>query len=371
MRGMIFVMLRAMYRVSGKIFDERNTGEGTGADRKAADGGTSKDASLAGSEKCAGANSGRASRESRGGRIIERVRMEYALGNGLYGEIDWREGGHPEIETFLGRVKEEMQRIIAADMPFRKLTVGTEEAARLFGEVGMYEKEKLFRYRLVSNTNIYELDGFYDYYYGYMPESTGVLRVFDLAPYEDGFLLLLPDRKQPEVLPEYRPRKKLYTVLQNSNRWAQRLELNNVGDLNRAISSGDIEEMILVQEAHQEKQIAEIAEQIRQSGSRKFIMIAGPSSSGKTTFSHRLSVQLRTLGYRPHPIAVDDYFVDREKTPKDENGNYNFEILQAIDIEQFNRDMNALLAGERVELPTFNFKTGKREYKGVYKQLGP
>ena len=259
--------------------------------------------------------------------------------------------------------------MVKKDIPFSKLTVRTEDAAKLFHNVGMYEKEKLFRYRLVSNTNLYELDGFYDYFYGYMPESTGVLDVFDIKSYENGFLLLLPEKKNTMELPEYFPRKKLYAVLQRSNQWAQKLGLETVGDLNEMISSGDIEQMVLVQEAYQEKRIAAIAEQARQSGNKKFIMIAGPSSSGKTTFSHRLSIQLRTLGYRPHPIAVDDYFVNREDTPKDENGNYNFETLKAIDVELFNRDMNALLHGETVELPTFNFKTGKREYKGNYKRL--
>ena len=345
-RGMILVMMRAMYKVSGRLF-EQNPPEN------------------------APSESGKAEKESRGGHHIERVRMEFSLGNGLYGEVDWRSAEHPDMGEFLQEVKQEMQRLIAQDMPFHKLTMGTEEAARLFHEVGMYEKEKLFRYRLVSNTNLYELDGFYDYYYGYMPPSTGMLQVFDLQPYEQGFMLFMPDKKNPKLLPDYKPRKKLYDVMQRSGLWAQSQELNNVGDLNRAISSGSIEEMILVQEAYQEKQIAEIAERIRQSGNKKFIMIAGPSSSGKTTFSHRLSIQLRTLGFKPHPIAVDDYFVDREKTPLDENGNYNFEILDAIDVEQFNKDMSALLNGETVELPTFNFKTGKREYKGNFKKLGP
>lgn len=302
--------------------------------------------------------------------MIERVRMEYSIGAGLYGEIDWRTKSHPDIAGFLAQVKEEMKNLIAADLPFHKKTVGTEEAARLFHEVGMYEKEKLFGYRLVSNTNIYELDGFYDYYYGYMPKSTGVLPVFDLTAYEDGFLLLMPEKKTPDFLTEFKPRKKLYGVLQQSNRWAQDLGLGNVGDLNRTISQGSVEEMILVQEAYQEKEIAKIAEQIHARGNVKFVMIAGPTSSGKTTFSHRLSIQLRTLGLKPQPIAVDDYFVNREDTPLDENGNYNFEVLEAIDVEQFNSDMLALLRGERVELPSFNFKTGKREYKGVYKQLG-
>lgn len=371
-RGMIFVMMRAMYKVSGRIFEEnakkatadqdgRGTPQGLAAD---GDGRETPQGDAA-------AWRGKAEHESRGGHMIGQVRMEYSIGAGLYGEIDWRVEEHPGMEDFLAQVKEEMKHLVADDLPFHKRTVGTDEAARLFHEVGMYEKEKLFRYRLVSNTNLYELDGFYDYYYGYMPKSTGVLPVFDLSAYEDGFLLLLPQRKAPNVLPEFSPRKKLYTVLQQSNRWAQRLGLGNVGDLNRMISQGNTEEMILVQEAYQEKEIAKIAERIHGLGNIKFVMIAGPSSSGKTTFSHRLSIQLRTLGMRPHPIPVDDYFVNREDTPLDENGNYNFEILEAIDVEQFNRDMTALLHGERVELPTFNFKTGKREYKGAYKQLGP
>ncbi len=365
-RGMIFVMMRAMYKVSGRIFKENVAGkkavfpeEATGnADSGAADAG-----GLPGQS--------RAENESLGGNLIKQVRMEYSLGAGLYGEIDWRGEEHPQLEEFLAQVKEEMKNLIRADLPFIKKTVGTEEAARLFHSVGMYEKEKLFRYRLVSNTNLYELDGFYDYYYGYMPRSTGALPVFDLGVYEDGFLLLMPQKKEPGVLPEYQPRKKLYTVLQQSNRWAHSLGLENVGDLNHMISQGNIEEMILVQEAYQEKEIAKIAERIYAQSNIKFVMIAGPSSSGKTTFSHRLSIQLRTLGLRPHPIAVDDYFVNREDTPLDENGNYNFEVLGAIDVNRFNQDMVALLRGERVELPTFNFKTGKREYKGIYKQLGP
>lgn len=372
-RGMIFVMMRAMYRVSSRIFAQRAEGNAAPscahgeAQKEAAEKCAHDTAQKENAEKCF---CGKAERESRGGHMIERVRMEYSLGAGLYGEIDWRTDKHPAMADFLVQVKEEMSRLIAADLPFRKKTVGTEEATRLFHEVGMYEKEKLFRYRLVSNTNIYELDGFYDYYYGYMPASTGVLSVFDLNVHEDGFLLLLPEKKAPQVLPEFTPRKKLYNVLQQSNRWAQSLALENVGDLNRAISGGDVEEMILVQEAYQEKQIAKIAEQIHAAGNTKFVMIAGPSSSGKTTFSHRLSIQLRTLGLKPHPIAVDDYFVNREDTPLDEDGNYNFEVLEAIDVQQFNRDMTALLHGECVELPTFNFKTGKREYKGNYKQLG-
>lgn len=342
-RGLTMVLMRAIYKVCGRICGAQ---AGDIAD-------------------------GMAAKESRGGHMVERVRMEYALGNALYGEIDWRVENPPKLEELLLDVKAEMRSIVERDLKFSKHTVRTDEAAKLFREVGMYEKEKLFRYRLVSNTNLYELDGYYDYYYGYMPFSTGVLSVFDLQPYESGFLLMLPEKSSPEVLPEYKPRNKLYQVLQDSNLWAQKLEITSVGDLNRMICKGSIEDMILVQEAHQEKEIAKIAEKIQERGNVKFVMIAGPSSSGKTTFSHRLSIQLRTLGLKPHPIAVDDYFVNREDTPLDENGNYNFETLGAIDVELFNQHMTALLRGERVELPTFNFKTGRREYKGNYKQLGP
>ncbi|MDD6036034.1 MAG: nucleoside kinase, partial [Lachnospiraceae bacterium] len=189
-------------------------------------------------------------------------------------------------------------------------------------------------------------------------------------PYEKGFVLLLPTRKEPKTVKPLEIRPHLFSTLQESNQWGQMMEIETVGALNEQITQGNINDIILVQEALMEKKLADIAEKIKSSGNRKFIMIAGPSSSGKTTFSHRLSIQLRTLGYKPHPIAVDDYFVNREDTPKDEFGNYNFESLQAIDIEQFNKDMTDLLSGKTVELPTFNFKTGKREYKGNFKKLG-
>lgn len=324
-RGLILVMLRAMYRVA----------------------------------------------REREKHVIERVRVEYTLGNDLYGEIDWSDTEHPEMTAFLADVKAEMQRLVAADLSFNKRSMHTNDALKLFHDVNMAGKEKLFSYRRTSQTNVYELDGFHDYYYGYMPKSTGVLDCFDLATYEDGFLLMLPGKKTGKKLVSGAPRTKLFQILKQSGEWAKKIEVTNVGDLNEAICGGDIAEMMLVQEAYQEKKIAEIAEQIYRAGDKKFIMIAGPSSSGKTTFSHRLSIQLRTLGLKPHPIAVDDYFVNREDTPKDENGNYNFETIKAIDTELFNRDMNALLRGERVELPTFNFKTGRREYKGNFKQLGP
>jgi len=234
----------------------------------------------------------------------------------------------------------------------------------------MKDKEKLFRFRRSSYVNIYELEGYFDYYYGYMLPHTGYVNLFDVISYDEGFMLLLPTKGNPTEVQPFEERRKLFDTLKDSAEWAAKMGLETVGELNDRICSATLSEMILVQEAEQERKIGEIAKDIVGRGNVKFIMIAGPSSSGKTSFSHRLSIQLRTLGKTPHPIALDDYFVNRDQTPRDENGDYNFECLEAIDVKQFNEDMTRLLAGERIELPTYNFKTGKREYNGKFKQLG-
>lgn len=303
-----------------------------------------------------------------GEKGLENVRIEHTIGNGIYGELEGEV--RADAET-LALVKQEMERIVAADLPFDKKVVNTEEAQKIFREHRMVKKEKLFGYRRVSKTNIYSLGGFEDYFYGYMPASTGALNLFDLFPYNEGFILLVPSKETPDILPEFKERKKFFDVLQEGSRWGHIMGVETVGDINDVLARGELQEMILVQEAFMEKKIADIAAEIKAKGNVKFVMIAGPSSSGKTTFSHRLSIQLKTLGMKPHPIAVDDYFVNREDTPKHPDGSYNFECLGAIDVEQFNTDMMALLAGEAVELPTFNFKTGRREYKGNVKKLGP
>ena len=303
-----------------------------------------------------------------GTKGLERVRIEHTIGNGIYGEL---EGEVCADAKTLALVKQEMERIVAADIPFDKKVVNTEDACRIFKEHRMFEKEKLFGYRRVSKTNIYSLGGFEDYFYGYMPASSGVLKLFDLFPYDKGFILLVPSKEAPDVLPEFKERKKFFDVLQEGSKWGRIMGVETVGDINDVLAKGELQELILVQEAFMEKKIADIAAQIKERDNVKFVMIAGPSSSGKTTFSHRLSIQLKTLGMKPHPIAVDDYFVNRDDTPKHADGSYNFECLGAIDVEQFNKDMTALLAGEAVELPSFNFKTGQREYKGNVKKLGP
>ena len=299
---------------------------------------------------------------------IKKVIVEFSIGNGLYVEIV---GDIKMTKEICDRIKVRMNEIVKSDLPFEKRNIGTDAARKLFYQYGMFDKHKLFKYRRVSKANIYSLGGFEDYYYGYMPPRTGMLKYFDLQPYKDGVILVLPSKKNPTCVREFQPRDKLFATLLQSNDWGKRMEIENVGSLNETITKGDMNDLMLVQEALQEKRIGEIAEQIISAGTPKFVMIAGPSSSGKTTFSHRLSIQLKAHGLHPHPIAVDDYFVNREDTPKDEFGNYNYETLGAIDVKQFNEDMTNLLAGKEVELPTYNFKTGKREYKGNIKKLGP
>lgn len=299
---------------------------------------------------------------------IEKIKLEFAIGNGLYCS---KKGDFEVTDELVSKVKAKMQEYIRKDLYVIKRSMPLEEANVIFGEQKMEDKVNLFKYRGSSTVNVYSLDGYKDYYYGYMLPSTGYVKHFDLQKYEDGFVLILPEKKNPDVLGEFKPLPKLFHAMSIATEWGEKLGVDTVADLNDEIRAGRFNELVLVQEALQERRISEIASDIVSRSGVKFVMIAGPSSSGKTTFSHRLSVQLKTHGLVPHPIAVDDYFVDREKTPKQPNGDYDFECLEAIDMKQFNEDMLRLLSGERVELPTFNFVTGKREYKGNFKQLGP
>ena len=303
-----------------------------------------------------------------GREAAQSCRVEFAIGNGSY--ISPKEKINATEEN-AAKIRNRMRELVEAKTPFLKRSYSLDNAMELFRKEGMKDKEKLFRYRRGSFVNIYEMDGYYDYYYGYMLPNAGYVKWFDVIAYEDGFMLLLPDKKDPTHVKPFQERKLLFRTLKESEEWGKEIGIETVGDLNDQICRGSLSELILVQEAQQERKIGEIAKSIVDRGGVKFVMIAGPSSSGKTSFSHRLSIKLKTLGKTPHPIALDDYFVNREFTPRDENGDYNFECLEAIDVKQFNDDMCRLLAGERVELPSFNFKTGKREYKGNFKQLGP
>lgn len=299
---------------------------------------------------------------------LRKVKLEFAIGKGYYCSIE----GDVKLDFSLAQeIAERMHAIVDANIPLKKTHMPIDEAIKLFDEHGMKDKVKLFRYRRSSNVNVYEIDGYYDYYYGYMLPSTGYVKKFTLQQYENGFILNLPERQDPTKIEIFEPRKKLFATLSQATEWGNMLGIDTVGDLNDQICNGNLNDLILVQEALQERRIGEIAQDIANRKGVKFVMIAGPSSSGKTTFSHRLSIQLRTYGLNPHPIALDDYFLPRHLTPRDENGDYNFECLEALDVEQINIDMSKLLAGETVELPTYNFKTGLREYKGNFKTLGP
>ena len=298
---------------------------------------------------------------------INEVKVLFSVGSGYYCTIS---GDVQMDETFLTSVRGRMEELVRTNLPIKKQTISTDEAIERFHQYGMYDKERLFHYRRASKVNIYSIGSFEDYYYGYMASNTGILKYFDLFLYDDGFVLELPSRKKPHQVAKTAVEKKLFSIQKESTSWGDMLGTDNVGALNDCVARGGAGNLILVQEALMEKKIAEIAEEISIRPSKKLVMIAGPSSSGKTTFSHRLSIQLRAHGLKPHPIGIDDYYVNRDKTPRDENGDYDFECLEAIDIEQFNKDMNRLLAGETVEIPSYNFKTGKREYKGNFKNLG-
>lgn len=298
---------------------------------------------------------------------VDKVMIHYSVGNGYYFTM---EGKAALDQDFLDKVKLQMHKLADECTPIGKRSVNTDEAVALFHKHRMYDKEKLFRFRRVSKVNIYNIGYYDDYFYGYMADHAGYVQYFDLKLYDEGFVLELPERKNPSVIPPFQPQDKIFHVQKESQEWVEKMDISYVGDLNDRITKEGISNILLVQEALQEAKISDIAQRIVSEGNKKFIMIAGPSSSGKTSFSHRLSIQLTAHGMKPHPIGVDNYFKNREDTPFDEFGEKNYECLEAIDVEQFNKDMLALLNGERVELPVFNFKTGLREYKGDFLKLG-
>lgn len=298
---------------------------------------------------------------------VRGMKVEFSAGEGYY--VSSRK--MPVNEETLARIENRMKELVGQNLPIEKRSIPVEEAIEHFTRHGMTDKARLFRFRRSSSVNVYLLDGFEDYYYGYMVPSTGYLKYFKLIPYDEGFVLEFPPRKTPETFGHFREQPKVFQTLKNSTKWGEILNVGTVGALNEQISEGNVGNIILAQEAIMEKGLGDIAAEIASRPDKKLIMIAGPSSSGKTTFSHRLSIQLMAHGLKPHPIAVDNYFVERVNTPKDENGQYNFECLEAMDIELFNQQMSALLRGEKVFMPTFNFVTGMKEYKGNSLKLGP
>ena len=302
-----------------------------------------------------------------GAENVEKAVLHYSVGNGFYytlrGKVTLDEG-------FLEKVKAHMQEMVEREVPIIKHNISTHEARERFTEYGMMDKARLLRFRRASRVNLYSLEDFEDYFYGFMVWHTGYLKYFDLCLYDEGFVLMMPERKNPTVVTPFEPSPKIFKVQQASEKWGERLGIDTVGSLNEYICKGQIGSAILVAEALQESSISDIAEMIAARPEVKFIMVAGPSSSGKTTFSRRLSVQLAAHGLHPWPVSLDNYYKNRVDCPRDEQGNYDFECLEALDIELLNHDMSELLKGRQVELPRFNFTTGKREYKGDYLQMG-
>lgn len=299
---------------------------------------------------------------------IKRIKVEYAIGQGYYVEADLK-SGKLDADT-VEKIKVRMTELIDADRPITKRSYPKDEAVKIFTRQGMTDKVNLFKYRRSSAVNVYCLDDYFDYFYGYMLPSTGYIKYYDVMQYEQGMMLIIPSRQEPDKLDFFEPREKLFQTLHTADDWGKMLDVQTVGDLNDKVCCGDIDDMILVAEALQERKLGELAKQIVDRGNVKFVLIAGPSSSGKTTFSHRLSIQLRTYGKTPHPISMDNYYVPRERTPIDEDGKPDYECIEAIDTDLFNEVMTRLLNGERVEMPEYNFKTGMREYNGSFLQLG-
>lgn len=273
-------------------------------------------------------------------------------------------------EHDIDRIVCSMYSFVEKDLTITKHSAKTQYAEQLFKEKGLHDKERLLHYRRSSRVNLYELDGVVDYFYGFMAPSTGMLKYFDIVPYENGFVLLFPGANSRSV-EQLVTSNKLFHTLDDSREWSKMLGIGTIGSLNDAIAAGRGQEIMLLQEALMEQKIGNLAAQIASDDKKKFVMIAGPSSSGKTSFANRLSIQLIAKGRKPHPLSLDDYYVDRELCPKHPDGSFDFECLESIDVKLFNEDMNRLLKGEAVDMPSFNFKTGKREYRGRKLVLGP
>ncbi len=298
---------------------------------------------------------------------VERVSVEYSISHALFIRA---KGAFTLGQELLNQVEGRMRAISGQAVPIRKESINTDDAVELFRKTQMYDKAQLLSFRINSHVNIYFLDEFSDYFYGYMVPDTGYLKCFGLQLFESGFVLRLPDQKNPSQLGAFHPSMKVFRELYDATLRSEALHISNVAEMNGVISQGNATHMILAHEAMMEKKIGDIAGEIAARKDVRFVMIAGPSSSGKTTFSHRLSTQLLACGLHPHAIATDNYFKNRSETPLDQNGQYDFESLGAMDVEQFNADMTRLLRGETVEIPQFNFKKGVREYNGDYLTLG-
>lgn len=295
-----------------------------------------------------------------------KIALDYSIGNSIF--CDFLEDRVID-EAFARSIQKRMEELAKANLPITKRSLDTDQAAKYFDRIGFKGKKELFQFRRESKMNIYSLDGYDNYFYGYMAPSTGYISAFLVSAYQHGGVLQIPKRKQTEEIVPFTPQPKLFHVMQRSREWTKTMGVDTVGALNDEITHGNINHLILLQEGLQEKLLADIADEIV-SKNKRIILIAGPSSSGKTTFSHRLSIQLQIAGLTPHPVSMDDYFLDRELSPRDENGNYNFETIASLDVDLLTKHINQLLDGEEIDVPSYNFITGKREYHGHKLKIG-
>ena len=295
-----------------------------------------------------------------------KIALDYSIGNSIF--CDFLEDRVID-DAFAQSIQKRMEELAKANLPITKRSLDTDQAAKYFDRIGLKGKKELFQFRRESKMNIYSLDGYDNYFYGYMAPSTGYISAFLVSAYQHGVVLQIPKRKQTEEIVPFTPQPKLFHVMQRSREWTKTMGVDTVGALNDEITHGNINHLILLQEGLQEKLLADIADEIV-SKNKRIILIAGPSSSGKTTFSHRLSIQLQIAGLTPHPVSMDDYFLDRELSPRDENGNYNFETIASLDVDLLTKHINQLLDGEEIDVPSYNFITGKREYHGHKLKIG-
>lgn len=297
-----------------------------------------------------------------------RLRIEHPISRGYYCEINH----HQRIsDDQIEQIRARMQAIIAQDLPFIREETHTSEAVKLFREKNLNDKADLLETSGQLYTDYYRLDHHYDYYYGSLLPSTGRLYLFDLQRYDEGLLLVIPSRINPQQLEPVVPQPKMMQILEESAHYNFIAGLSNVGKMNKVIMKGQGSILLQVSEALQEKKISGIADEIASRKNIRIVLISGPSSSGKTTFAKRLSVQLMTNLIRPVSISLDDYFVNRENTPRDAGGDYDYESLHALDLELFNNDLQKLIIGQEIDLPTFNFQTGQRHYTGKKLKLHP
>ena len=297
------------------------------------------------------------------------LKILHSISDGKYCELE--NYSHLINQEFVEKIEHKMWEIVKNDLPFIREEVPTEVALEEFRKHNLKTKIDLIASRKKIYTSIYRLKDCVNYYYGVLVPSTGIINCFKLEQYESGLLLKLPSRRNPDTLSSTYRLPKLFSVYSTHKKWVEKIGVPYVIDINKKVENNEIEEFIRISEAFHEKLIANLADEIHQNEKVKLILLSGPSSSGKTTTCRRLSVQLGILGYKPLQISVDDFFVEREETPIDANGNYNFETIDAVDLPLFNKTLNRLIEGETVELPVFNFTTGKKEWRGKRIQMEP